>query len=141
MDPVWTALAFGLVIPVIAIVGGLVIAGLAIHHKARLKELAYRERMAMIERGLVPSPETDPEKFDRAWESVAGRWSDPAVLAERHRAAGIITIGAGLAVMLLLYFVTDQDRLAFGVGGAAVLLGLAFIVNSFLVGRAKRPQP
>jgi hypothetical protein len=106
LDPVWTALAFGLVIPVIAIVGGLTIAGLAIHHKARLKELAYRERIAMIEKGLVPSPETDPEKFDRAWESIAGRWADPAVLAERHRAANIITIGVGLAVMVLLYFVT-----------------------------------
>jgi len=133
-------MAFGMLIPVIAIVGGLIIAGLAIHHKARLKELAYRERIAMIEKGLVPPPESDPAKFDRAWESLATRWSDPAVLAARHRAAGIITIGAGLAVMVLLYFVTGEDRLAFGVGGATTLLGLTFIVNSFLVGRSKPPE-
>lgn len=139
MDPTFAALAFGLFIPVIAIVGGLIIAGLAIHHKAKLKELAYRERIAMIEKGLVPSPESDPARFDRALGNLVAP-TDPAVAASRHRAAGIITIGAGLAVMMLLYFVTGDDRLAFGVGGATILLGLAFIVTSIVVGASKNAQ-
>ena len=34
--------------------------------KARVRELEVRERIAMIERGLVPPPEVDPRGFDRA---------------------------------------------------------------------------
>jgi hypothetical protein len=139
LEPAWTALAFGLLIPVIAIVGGLVIAGLAIHHKAKLKELAYRERIAMIEKGLVPPPESDPARFDRVLGNLVAP-TDPAIAAARHRAAGTITIGAGLAVMMLLYFVTGEERLAFGVGGATILLGLAFIVTSIVVGASKNAQ-
>ena len=139
MDPLWLPLAFGMIIPVIAIIGGLAIAALAIHHKAKLKELAYRERIAMIEKGLVPSPETDPARFDRALGNVVVP-TDPAVAYARHRAAGIITIGAGLAVMMILYFVANNDRVALGVGGAIILLGLAFIVTSVLVGTSKSTQ-
>jgi hypothetical protein len=138
LDPTWLALGFGLFVPVVALIGGLVIAALAIHHKAKLKELAYRERIAMIEKGLMPPPESDPARFDRVLDNVAAP-ADPAATAARHRAAGIITIGAGLAVMLLLYFVTGESRIAFGLGGATVLLGLAFIVTSVVVGGAKTP--
>jgi len=37
--------------------------------KARVRELEVRERIAMIERGLVPPPEVDPRGFDRAMRS------------------------------------------------------------------------
>jgi hypothetical protein len=138
LDGTWLALGFGLLIPVVSIIGGLAIAALALHHKAKLKELAYRERIAMIEKGLVPPPETDPARFDRALGDVVAS-ADPALAAARHRAAGIITIGAGLAVMMILYFAAGDDRLAFGVGGAIILLGLAFIVTSVVVGGTKTP--
>lgn len=132
MDESLRILAFGLLIPVVAIVGGLIIAALGLHHRAKLRELAYRERIAMIEKGLVPPPETDPSRFERAMEGWDCAPADPAVTAQRHRAAGVITVGAGLGVMLLLYFVTGQERLAFGVGGATIVLGLAFLVTSLL---------
>ena len=32
----------------------------------RMRELRIRERIAMIEKGLVPPPEVDPAGFDRA---------------------------------------------------------------------------
>ena len=33
-----------------------------------MRELEVRERIAMIERGLVPPPEVDPRGFDRAMD-------------------------------------------------------------------------
>jgi len=53
-------------IPVVAIIGGISVAITSIRAEARLRELRIRERIAMIEKGLVPSPEVDPRGFDRA---------------------------------------------------------------------------
>ena len=41
--------------------------------RARVRELEVRERIAMIERGLVPPPEVDPRGFDRAMDSLRSR--------------------------------------------------------------------
>lgn len=86
-------------IPILAIVGGFVVAGLSIYHRTRLKELAYRERIAMIERGLVPPPEANPAAFDELWHGgVARRAGDQGSRAARCLTAGIILIGVGLMI-------------------------------------------
>ena len=41
--------------------------------RARVRELEVRERIAMIERGLVPPPEVDPRGFDRVTPAVLSR--------------------------------------------------------------------
>ena len=38
--------------------------------KGRVRELEIRERIAMIERGMVPPPEADPAGFERSLRSV-----------------------------------------------------------------------
>jgi hypothetical protein len=126
-----------LVIPIVAIVGGLINASLALHHRARIKELALRERIAMIERGMKPPPEVDPATFAREWDEPAT--SQPAgSTAARHRTAGVILMGVGLGVALLIVL-SGARSVGIGVGGAIVILGVAFLVNSVLTAKLDRP--
>ncbi len=90
----------------VAIIGAFTYAIVQTMMQARVRELEIRERIAMIERGLVPPPEVDPRGFERAmnrYERVAV-W--PGTLAStsagRHRRAGITLIGVGLGLMLLI---------------------------------------
>src|ERR1700732_3446342 len=68
--------------------------------KARVRELEVRERIALIERGLVPPPEVDPRAFDRAMLHMAEsrRHRSPC----RHRRAGITLMGVGFGLMMLI---------------------------------------
>jgi hypothetical protein len=126
-------------IPLVAIIGGLINASLALHHRARIKELALRERIAMIERGMKPPPEVDPAAFDREWDEPAASPS-AASTAARHRTAGVILTGIGLGVALLIVL-SGPRSVGVGVGGAIVILGMAFLVNSMLTVRMDRPAP
>ena len=47
------------------VIGGFCLIAYAFTTRQRLRELAMRERIAMIERGLVPPPEVDPVRFER----------------------------------------------------------------------------
>jgi len=53
--------------PIVAIIGAFTTAIVATLSRARVRELEIRERIAMIEKGLVPPPEVDPHGFDRPW--------------------------------------------------------------------------
>jgi Domain of unknown function (DUF6249) len=121
------------VIPVVAIAGGLLVAMVGTLSKARIRELEIRERIAMIERGLVPPPEKDPEVFEhrmRAIDRVQRRDH-----STRFRAGGIMTISVGMGLMTLLWFV-GAEREGIGIGGFVVIIGLGLLVNSLF----NRPQ-
>ena len=90
--------------------------------RARLRELEIRERIAMIERGLVPPPEVDPARFDDELErQKAGRQPRPG----RHQRAGISLIGIGVGMLALLFP-------NFRVGFFLIALGVAFLVTGLL---------
>jgi hypothetical protein len=124
-------------IPLVAIIGGLINAGLALHHRARLKELALRERIAMIEKGITPPPEVDPAAFDASWDERQVRPGVETTHA-KYRTAGVILTGVGLGLMLLISLTADDMAIGIGVGGGIVILGLAFLVNSILSARTER---
>jgi len=115
------------VIPVVAICGGLLVAIVGTISKARIRELEIRERIAMIERGMVPPPERDPGEFEhrmRAIDRVQRRDASP-----RFRAGGIMTMSVGFGLIMLLWFV-GAEREGIGVGGFIVIIGLGLLVNS-----------
>jgi Domain of unknown function (DUF6249) len=128
---------------VIAMLGLLVVAGLAVMwmglQSRRLQlEMQHRERLAMIERGLMPSPELDPEAFERHMgrppvreTTASGRW----------RGAGILLIGLGLALVFLLSFAAGEPEIGVGVGGAFIVVGAAFVVNAMMLIRSKAQEP
>ena len=94
--------------------------------KARVRELEVRERIAMIERGLVPPPEVDPRGFDRAMKVYdRRRYRIPG----RHRRAGITLMGVGFGLMTLIGVAFGAIEAGIGVGGFFVIIGIAFFVN------------
>ena len=107
---------------------------IAMHSRAKARELEHRERMAMIERGLAPAPEKDPAAFEQRLMPVAS----PRTV--RTRSAGVILIGFGLALMVLITFTVGAPEIGIGVGGAFAVLGAAFVVNSLLPGAHPRPE-
>jgi hypothetical protein len=127
-------------VPVVAIIGGISVAIASIVGRTRLRELQIRERIAMIEKGLVPPPEVDPAGFDRAMDRYDRRQSHGSF--GRHRRAGIILIGVGVGLAVLIGFADSFNSIneAIGVGGFVAIVGLAFLVSSFL-DHSRGPNP
>ena len=131
------------VVAIVAIIGSFTYSIVRSLANARVRELEVRERIAMIERGLVPPPEKDPEGFDRAmsrhsryrddddddWDWRARRRSPG-----RFRSAGVMLVGVGFGLMVLIGVTggSGAQDAAVGVGGFLVVIGLAFFVNSWL---------
>jgi len=130
MDFAFLFTPFG--IAIVAIAGGILSGIIATLSKARVRELEIRERIAMIEHGLVPPPERDPEGFEqqmRAVDQVQQRHAGP-----RFRSGGIMVMSVGFGLMVLLWFV-GVEREGIGIGGFLVMIGLGLLVNSFFSAR------
>lgn len=115
-----------------------------VFNRRKMREMEHRERLAMIERGLMPSPELDPVRF----EAVAG-FASPgdaaaadrnAATAVRYRTAGVLLIGLGLGLMTLITFTAGAPEVGIGVGGAWAILGAASLLNYFLMARRDDPR-
>jgi hypothetical protein len=125
---------FGILIPVVAILAWAALMIARVFARSRQREFAHRERMAMIERGLVPPPDKDPETFERLM-----RWQHDPERRGRHRRAELrfvgillLCIGAGLGLLIWLASDGESNGVAIGVGGLVGLIGLAFLINSAL---------
>lgn len=117
--------SFGWLLGLAAIISWCVVAIVSTRARARVRELEIQERIAMIEKGLVPPPEVDPGGFDRAMHRYdRHRHRAPG----RHRRAGIILIGVGFGLMALIALAGDEPQTGAGVGGFLVVLGVAFLV-------------
>jgi hypothetical protein len=100
------------------LIAGVVVIMAGLRHRAQLRELRHRERLAMIERGMAPSPEFDPHAaYSRG-------------LKQRSLSFGIIVVGLGFALMFLIGIAGGALDTGVGVGGAVAILGVAFIVRS-----------
>jgi hypothetical protein len=135
-------------VPVSAIVGGIIYAILREQAAARLRELEVRERIAMIEKGFIPPPEANPRGFEQAMEAIDqnAASADPPAGAryhrapERYRSAGITLIGVGLGLMLMLGMAAEAPETGIGIGGFVAMLGLAFLINGLFERRDRRRQ-
>ena len=126
-------------ISTLGILAGVAVIWLAMQSRRQIREMEHRERLAMIERGLVPAPESDPGAFDRKF--AAGVRAPESASANRARTGGVTMISLGLAFMFLLSFAAGAPGVGFGVGGAFALVGAGFFVNSLLMSRAETPRP
>ena len=120
-------IAWPFLIPIFGIIGSFTYVIVLTLSRARVRELEVRERIAMIERGLVPPPEVDPRGFDRAMDRYERyRERSPG----RHRRAGVTLMGVGFGLMVLIGVAGDSMSSGIGVGGFLVIMGLAFFINS-----------
>jgi hypothetical protein len=99
--------------------------------RQRLRELAVKERIAMIEKGLMPAPERDPARFER----LVGARRRTSSRGTRYRSAGVVLMGLGLAMIVLLTFAAEAVETGLGVGGGLAVLGAAMFVNGLLLAR------
>ncbi len=100
------------------LLAGVVVIVAGLYYRVRMRELRHRERLALIEKGLVPAPEFDGSP----------RWQ--AGVKQRSLSFGIIVVGLGFALMFLIGIAGGALDAGIGLGGAVVILGAAFIVRS-----------
>jgi len=79
---------------------------------------------------MVPSPEADPNGFEKRMHTVERMQHRYA--GSRFRSGGIMVMTVGFALMTMLYFVGAGEDVAFGIGGFLVIIGLGLVVNGFL---------
>ena len=137
---IWGPVVWSTILPIVAIVGWVVVAVVNSIGRARVREMEVRERIAMIERGLVPAPEVDPTGFDRAMERydrVTGRYRSSGYRTHgRYRRAGITLMGVGVGLMVMLGALTGEAAIGVGIGGFLAILGAAFFLNSLFESEA-----
>jgi len=119
------------------ILAGVAVLWMAMQSRRRIREMEHRERLAMIERGLVPPPELDPALFERRTGMTSG--PEPHSAA-RSRSIGVMVIGVGLGMMILITFAGGAPSMGVGIGGAFVVLGAAFYINGMLIRRQEAPE-
>jgi hypothetical protein len=104
------------------IAGGVFVIVNALKYRAKILEMAHRERLAMIERGLKP---TGPLLDLSSTRPARARSS-------RMMSGGIVVVGFGLAVAMVIGFASREPEIAVGIGGAVAILGAAFIVTAYV---------
>lgn len=115
-------------VAIVAITAWMVITVTRIVSRNRVREMQIRERIALIEKGLVPPPEVDPAGFDRVMKRYDGDPWQRRHSPGRHLRAGIILIGVGVGLILIIAGGSGSIRIAIGPGGFLVALGLAFVL-------------
>jgi hypothetical protein len=114
--------------PFVAVVGGVIAVLLRIHGQQRLLELAQRERIAAIEKGL------DLSQLPPA--PVCTHQRSGMRTAQGLTIGGLLTLalGIGLSVMLILLPMHDGGD-AWPIGIVPAVLGLALLASARLVRR------
>ena len=130
---------FALSIPIVAIVGGITAGIIRTLGRQRLVELAQRERIAAIERGVDPS-KLAPLPVS-AIDDEPETWNMSQYDRDRRRAqglmiGGIVTLAVGLGLMAFLNVIESNDNV-WAVGIIPSTIGLALLLSSWLV-RPKR---
>ncbi len=131
---------FAIAIPIVAIVGGITAGIVRMILKARTIELAQRERIAAIERGV------DVSKLPPLPGNIDGD-DTPIFLSPReaalHRSrglvvGGIVTLAVGVGLALMLYFLVDgEDRArVWAIGLIPALVGVGLLLSSMVMRRA-----
>jgi len=120
------------------IVAGVVLMIAAMNNRRKMRELEHRERLAMIERGVVPSPETDPAAFEAAAGFPDGSKDDDD-RSQRYRTAGVMLIGFGFGLIFVIGVAARAPEVGWGIGGAWISLGAASLLNYWLMSR-RRPR-
>jgi hypothetical protein len=135
MSSDWLIPMFAMAIPMVAVTGGIVIAIVQALGRQRMIELAQRERIAAIERGIDPAtlPPLNIGKSDLSGLDFGDRHS-PLRRAQGLVIGGLVTLFAGFGLSILLRSVNDPDaNSAWAVGLIPMLVGLALLISAFVV--------
>ncbi len=131
-------------IPIVAIVGGITAGIVRTLGQQRLIELAQRERIAAIEKGIDPS-KLPPLPIHTDNDDLAAMYMSPRQAALR-RAQGLLigglvtlAVGIGLGIMLYVLPTGNDGQGVWAVGLIPGLVGVALLLSSFIV-RGSAPE-
>ena len=123
-----------LFVPLVAILGGIVVGIVKAVGQQRVMELAQRERIAAIERGLDPSKL--PPVAAGGDPYMTNPWHSPAERARRlHQGlliGGILTLAAGIG-LTTLFSITEEHGNGWALGILPGTIGLALLLSAWLV--------
>lgn len=123
---------FVMSIPIIAIVGGITAGIVKTVSRHRIIELAQRERIAMIERGLDPSKLPALPLSELANDSsLLSPADDARRLSQGLMIGGLVTFAVGISLGVLLYNLAGGGTWSVGLIPAAI--GIALIIGAILV--------
>lgn len=128
-----------LIVAMVLVLSAVAVLITAMNNRSRWREMQHRERIAMIEKGLMPAPEMDPGRFEAKSGLASARSTGRP--GERYRTAGVAMIGVGLALLMLISFTGGDVGVGIGVGGAWAMLGGALLLNYVLISRRHQPPP
>jgi hypothetical protein len=123
-------------IPIIAITGGIISGIVKAAGRQRLVELAQRERIAAIERGIDPAKLPPLPSIEDNTDFMGRPYS------ARHRSqglaiGGLVTTFAGLGIVVFLLLLRpEEDKAIWAVGLIPIFVGVALLISSWMV----RPQ-
>jgi len=106
----------------------------AMNNRRKIRELEHRERLAMIERGVSPAPETNPAAFEAA-VGFPVRSKEDTQRTQRYRTAGVMLIGFGFGLIFVIGAAAGAPEVGWGIGGAWISLGAASLLNYWLMSR------
>jgi hypothetical protein len=128
-----------LIIFCMVICAGVLLMIAAMWTRRRMREMTHRERLAMIDRGMIPASGGDPVRLDPVGRSAR---LDEEERGVRFRTGGVLLIGLGLGLTVLITFTGGGFDIGIGIGGAFTVLGGASLLNYFLISRGQEePYP
>ena len=119
---------------VMGMVAGVVVILMAMRRRSQFLEMQHRERMAMIERGMPLQNEPDPLRT-MVKRRAAGAGSS------RSMTLGIVIVAVGLGLMSIVGIAAGTPDVGIGIGGAIMIVGTAFIINSIVSRNMAPAQP
>lgn len=117
---------------VTVVFAGVLIVMMGLRQRSQQLEMRHRERMAIIERGMLP---TEVERFLPDAASMP-----PSTPVRRSLTMGIVLMAVGFGLMIFIGVAAGEPSVAVGLGGAVVIVGLAFVAISY-VARAGHVPP
>ncbi len=123
-------------IPIIAIVMGIAHRIVQTISEQRTMELAQRERIAAIERGIDPSKLPPlPSPHADVMRTAMGRYTNgfnPARRAQALLIGGLVTFAAGAGICLMIYVLQPNDR-SWASGLVPAFIGVALMISAAIV--------
>jgi len=132
-------------IPIVAIVGGITAAILRTRGQFQIAELAMRERIAALERGIdpktLPPPPAVSDSGNLQREAATPR-QRALETAQGLSIASVITISSGIGLVVLLEVIPDaRAENLWAIGVLVVLVGVSLGLSGLIVRRNAPVEP
>jgi hypothetical protein len=141
-DPDTLVPMMALAIPIVAIIGGITAGIVNTLGQQRLIELAQRERIAAIEKGIDPS-KLPPLPVPTGHNDLAAMYLSPRQATLRRAQGlligGLVTLAVGIGLGIMLYVLPGGEERVWSVGLIPGLVGIALVVSSVIV-RGSAPE-